>query len=141
MENSAITLTGEDLAAYNKAFELKNQGVEKFKAQDKEAAKKLMHESLEELKKIQAADKTVNVLQSTICQNMALIHKQAEEFADSLKMSEQALEYDPTNWKALTNKADISANWIHKLGKESADVKEMMEACLMAKADLDTAAA
>ena len=86
---SAINLTGDDLAAYNKALDLKNQGVKQFQQKNKDDAKKLMHEALENMKKIQdRSEKEVGVLQGNICQNVALIHKQSEEFSDSLKMSE-----------------------------------------------------
>ena len=86
---SAINLAGDDLAAYNKALDLKNQGVKQFQQKNKDEAKKLMHEALDEMKKIQdRSDKEVGVLQGNICQNISLIHKQSEEFVDSLKMSE-----------------------------------------------------
>lgn len=86
---SAINLAGDDLAAYNKALELKNQGVKQFQQKNKDEAKKLMHEALTEMNKIKdRSEKEVGTLQGNICQNVALIHKQSEEFADSLKMSE-----------------------------------------------------
>ena len=73
---SAINLAGDDLAAYNKAHDLKNQGVKAFQQKNKDEAKKLMHEALDEMKKIQdRSDKEVGVLQGNICQNISLIHK------------------------------------------------------------------
>lgn len=49
------------------------------------------------------------------------------------------METDPTNWKALTNKADINANWIHKLGKDTADMNELLDICKASLGDLDSA--
>ena len=80
-------------------------------------AKELTREALKEINKVGDSTNTeVVVLKSNICQNLAQFHKQSSEFAESLKMSEQALEANPNNWKALANKADISANRISLLG-------------------------
>ena len=65
--------------------------------------------------------------------------KQSSKFAESLKMSEQALEANPENWKALANKADISANKINKLGKHITDEKLLHEIYKIALKDLDAA--
>lgn len=89
------TLTGDDLVAYNKALDFKNQGVKKFQAKDNAAALDLMGKSFDEIKKVQNPNQESKTLQANICQNTALIYKITEDFANSLKLSEKALEVDP----------------------------------------------
>lgn len=68
-----------------------------------------MAKALEAVRKISNRTKDVCQLEGFTCQNIALIHKQNDANEESLKMSEEALKADPTNWKALTNRADLSS--------------------------------
>ena len=107
-------------------MELKNQGVKLFQGRDTNGAQKTMGEALDEMTKIKSPNQESKTLQGNICQNMALVYKQTDDFTNSLKMSEKALEADSTNWKAMTNKADIKSNFIHKLKGASTALEDLV---------------
>jgi len=66
-----------------------------------------MQQALDEILKVKTPNSEIKILKGFLCQNLALIHKLKKDLVNSLKMSEQALESDPTNWKALLNRADL----------------------------------
>ena len=68
-----------------------------------------MNKALESVRKISNRTKDVCQLEGFTCQNIALIYKTKDENEESMRMSEEALKADPTNWKALTNRADLSS--------------------------------
>ena len=94
--NAAKSLTGEDLAIYERALQLKDQSINQHRNKDKEKAMKLMLEAYDEIKKVvNNTDMKVVILKSKICQNIALFHKQSSELTKSLEMSILALETNP----------------------------------------------
>ena len=94
--NAAESLTGEDLAFYERALQLKDQSINHHRNKNKENAMKLMLEAYDEIKKVvNNTDAKVVVLKSIICQNIAQFHKQSSEFTKSLEMSMLALEANP----------------------------------------------
>lgn len=71
---------------------------------------------------------------------MALIHKQNDDFDESLAASVDALKADPTNWKALVNKADLKSRiaQVDQAGKD-ADKEALLATHKEALADSMTA--